>query len=473
MAIGRMPGERQEELFIASSAVGALDNPFYAALDKLLRKSGFDEFAEETCREFYAARMGRPGLPPGVYFRMLMVGYLEGIGSERGIAWRCRDSISLREFLGYGLAKTPPEHSTLSKTRKRLNLEAHGAVFGWVLERLQESGLLQGKTVGVDSTTLEANAAMRAIVRRDDGTEYDAWLEQLARASGIETPTRQDLAKVYRKRPKKGSNQDWKHPHDPEARITKMKDGRTRLAHKLEVGVDMETGVVAGVTVQTIDGGDTASLPVTLDETERRLAEVGAEPKEVVGDKGYHSNATMTGVKKRGQRTYVSEPNRGRRKWKGKRDAQKATYANRRRIRGERGKRLQRQRGEKLERTFAHLLGSGGLRRVHVRGQEEIRKRMLVHAAAFNLGLLMRSCFGFGTPRSLQGLAAAAAALADASVHDFVVFLGQIRRVLGLQGPNRGSLRPSGRPLHNKTAITRLLPFVQPARWQTTSSTAC
>ncbi len=325
--------------------------------------------------------MGRPGLPPGVYFRMLMAGYLEGIGSERGIAWRCRDSISLREFLGYGLAKTPPEHSTLSKTRKRLSLEAHGSVFGWVLERLRESGLLRGKTVGVDSTTLEANAAMRAIVRRDDGTEYDAWLEQLARASGIETPTRQDLAKLDRKRPKKGSNKDWKHPHDPEARITKMKDGRTRLAHKLEVGVDMETGAVAGVTVQTMDGGDTASLPVTLDETERQLAKVGAEPKEVVGDKGYHSNATMTGVKDRGLRSYVSEPNRGRRKWKGKRDAQKAVYGNRRRIRGNRGKRLLRRRGEKLERTFAHLLVSGGLRRVHVRGQKEIRKRLLVHAA--------------------------------------------------------------------------------------------
>ena len=245
-----------------------------------------------------------------------------------------------------------------------------GVRLGWVLERLRESGLLRGKTVGVDSTTLEANAAMRAIVRRDDGTEYDAWLEQLARASGIETPTRQDLAKLDRKRPKKGSNKDWKHPHDPEARITKMKDGRTRLAHKLEVGVDMETGAVAGVTVQTMDGGDTASLPVTLDETERQLAEVGAEPKEVVGDKGYHSNATMTGVKDRGLRSYVSEPNRGRRKWKGKREAQKAVYGNRRRIRGNRGKRLLLRRGEKLERTFAHLLVSGGLRRVHVRGQK-------------------------------------------------------------------------------------------------------
>ena len=473
MAMGRMPGERQEEMFVAASAVKALDNPFYAALDRLLRESGFDEFAEETCREFYAARMGRPGLAPGVYFRMLMVGYLEGIASERGIAWRCRDSISLREFLGYGLSRTPPEHSTLSKTRKRLSLEAHGAVFGWVLEMLRESGLLRGRTVGVDSTTLEANAAMRSIVRRDDGTEYEAWLEQLARASGIETPTRADLAKLDRKRPGKGSNKDWAHPHDPEARITRMKDGRTRLAHKLEMGVDMETGAVAGVTVQTMDGGDTASLAVTLDETERRLAEVGAEPKEVVADKGYHSNATMTGVKERGLRSYVSEPDRGRRKWKGKRDAQKAVYGNRRRIRGNRGKRLLRRRGERLERAFAHLLVSGGLRRVHIRGQEEIRKRILVHATTFNLSLVMRQRFGFGTPRALQGLAAAAAALAHASARGVAAFPGQIGRLLGLPGPNYATSRPSRRRLHNETAITRLLPLPQSALRPATSSTAC
>jgi len=468
-----MPGERQEELFIVASAVGALDNPFYAALDKVLRKSGFDEFAEDTCREFYAVRMGRPGLPPGVYFRMLMVGYLEGIGSERGIAWRCRDSISLREFLGYGLAKTPPEHSTLSKTRKRLSLEVHGAVFGWVLERLQESGLLKGKTIGVDSTTLEANAAMRAIVRRDDGTEYDAWLEQLAQASGIETPTREDLAKLDRKRAKKGSNRDWEHPHDPDARITKMKDGRTRLGHKLEQAIDMESGAVVGTTVQTMDGGDTASLPNTLDEAQRRLAELGAEPGEVVADKGYHSNKTMTEIEGRGLRSYVSEPNRGRRNWKRNRDAQKPTYANRRRVRGERGKRLLRQRGEKLERTFAHLLVSGGMRRVHVRGQEEIRKRMLVHTAAFNLGLLMRKRFGFGTPRGLQGLATAAAAVGDASVCGLTAIFAQIRRFLGLVGPCDGLFRPSGRSLHNKTAITPTSPLLQPASRRTTYSTAC
>ena len=276
MAIGRRRRAPQQELFVAASDIRALDNPFYRALNGLLEEHGFDEFAEEQCREFYAGNRGRPGVPPGVYFRMLMVGYLEGLRSERGIAWRCADSFSLREFLGCGLTANPPEHSTLSKTRKRLSVEAHGAVFAFVLERLMESGLLSGKTLGVDATTLEANAAMRTIVRREDGTEYEEFLEQLAVASGIETPTRDDLAKLDRKRPGKGSNKDWEHPHDPEARITKMKDGRTRLAHKLEQAVDMETGAVVATTVQTMDGGDTASLGVTLDEAERRLAEAGS-----------------------------------------------------------------------------------------------------------------------------------------------------------------------------------------------------
>ena len=335
------------------------------------------------------------------------------------------------------------------------------------------SGLLRGKTLGVDATTLEANAALRTIVRRADGTEYEEWLAQLARASGIETPTREDLATLDRKRPNKGSNKDWVHPHDPEARITKMKDGRTHLAHKLEHAVDMETGAIVGLTVQTMDGGDTASLPVTLDEAERQLAEAGVEAQEVVADKGYHSNATMTGVKERKLRTYVSEPNRGRRKWKGKRDAQKATYANRRRIRGNRGKRLQRGRGEKVERPFAHMLETGGMRRLHVRGQKNIRKRMLVHAAAFNLGLLMRKRFGVGTPRALQGLAAIQAALSTQVTTRVLRFFPRIRRISALPEPNIASSRPKTRFLHNNTAAAR--PFSLPAiiRWAPTSSTGC
>ena len=224
------------------------------ALDKLLREDGFDEFAEEACAEFYAGNVGRPGIPPGVYFRVLMVGYPEGISSERGIAWRCRDSFSLREFLGYDPTENPPDHSSLSKTRKRLSVEAHVAVFARVLRLVDESGLLGGGTLGVDSTTLEANAAMRSIVRRDGGAGCEEWLRELAQSSGIETPTRAELAKLDRKRPKKGSNAEWVHPGDPEARIAKMKDGRTRLGHKLEQAVDLESGAVVGVTVQTTDG---------------------------------------------------------------------------------------------------------------------------------------------------------------------------------------------------------------------------
>ena len=412
MALGKRPEGRQEELFVATSDIRRLSHPFYRALERLLQAEGFDAFAEETCGEFYAPTRGRPGIAPGVYFRMLLVGYMEGIGSERGIAWRCSDSISPREFPGCGLSGNPPDHSSVPRTRRRPGVEAHAAVFAWVLEKLRDSGLLVGKTLGVDATTLEANAALRSIARRDEGTGYGDWLAELARASGVDTPTRQDLAKLDRKRPKKGSNEDWVHPEDPEARITKMKDGRTHLAHKLEQAADMDTGAIVAVAAQTMDGGDCASMPNTLDDAERRLGDLDVQPREAVADKGYHSNATMKGLKARGLRSYVSEPARGRRKWKRDRAARQPTYANRRRVRGDRGKRLLRRRGEKLERGFAHLLETGAMRRAHARGQANILKRMLVHAAGYNLGLLMRTLHGVGTPRSPQGLAGASGALA-------------------------------------------------------------
>ena len=413
MAVGRRRRKRQDELFVATSEIRSAGNPFYEALNGLLESNGFDDFAEELCREFYAETRGRPSVAPGVYFRMLMVGYLEGIESDRGIAWRCADSISLRGFLGYGLSENPPDHSSLSRTRRRLSLEVHEEVFTWVLWLLRDHGLVGGKTLGVDSTTLEANAAMRSIVRRDDGTGYREYLEKLAAESGIASPTRGDIAKLDQKRPKKGSNEEWEHPGDPEARITKMKDGRTRLAHKLEHAVDMESGAVTALTVQSMEGGDTASLPRTLDEAARQLDEVELEAEEVVADKGYHSNRTMKDLKSRCLRSYVSEPNRGRRSWKKGRAAQAPTYANRRRIRGNRGRSLLRKRGELLERAFAHMLLTGAMRRAHLRGAENIRKRMLIHGGACNLGLLMRTLFRVGTPRGLQGLAAVQAALAQ------------------------------------------------------------
>lgn len=311
--------------------------------------------------------------------------------------------------LDVALHEAPPDHSTLSRTRRLIDLETHQAVFTWVLQRLADAQLVQGYTIGIDATTLEANAAMRSIVRRETGEAYDAWLTRLAEASGITMPTRAELARFDRTRKKKGSNDDWTHPHDPDAKIAKMKDGRTHLAHAAEHAVDLETGAIVAVTVQDADVGDTTTLVETLTMAADQLAVVAPTGlAEVVADKGYHSNQTMVEFAEMGVRSYVSEPDRGRRKWKGNAAAKQAVSANRRRIRGARGKRLLRQRGELLERPNAHLYETGGMRRVHLRGHPNILKRLLVHVCGFNLGLLLRQLSGVGTPRSLQGGAALA-----------------------------------------------------------------
>ena len=317
--------------------------------------------------------VGRPSLAPGRYFRLLLLGYFEGLDSERAIAWRAADSLSIRAFLDYAVHEAPPDYSTLSRTRRLIDLETHQAVFTWVLQRLADATLVVGRTVGIDATTLEANAAMRSIVRRDTGESDDAFLTRLAEASGLSTPTRAELARFDRTRKKKGSNDDWTHPHDPDATITRMKDGRTHLAHTAE---QVEAVGAPGIA-------------------------------EVVADKGYHSNETMVEFAAIGVRSYVSEPDRGRRHWKGQAAARDAVYANRRRIRGARGKRLLRQRGELLERPNAHLYETGTMRRVHLRGHPNILKRLLVQVCGVNLELLMRHLTGVGTPRSLQGRAAA------------------------------------------------------------------
>ena len=380
-------------------------HPFYTRLNQILDEHDFDGYVEGLCERFYATE-GRPGLPPGRYFRLLLIGYFEGLDAERAIAWRAADSFALREFLGLVLPETPPDHSTISRTRRLIDSEAHEAVFTWMLQRLADAGLVKGKTVGIDATTLEANAALRSIVRRDTGESYHDFLTQLAQASGIETPTRADLARIDRKRKKKGSNNDWTHPHDPDAKITKMKDGRTHLAHKAEHVVDLETGAIVGVTVQDADDGDTTTSIETLIEAAEQVEAVrpdGDGIEEIVGDKGYHSNQSLVDLEAVGVRSYISEPDRGRRNWTKNSAARDAVYRNRRRIRGVRGKRLLRQRGERLERPFAHLYETGGMRRVHLRGHTNIRKRLLIHTGGFNLGLLMRRLIGVGTPRGLQG----------------------------------------------------------------------
>jgi len=408
MAMGtRRRRERQQPLWVASSdIVRTPATAFYDRLNEILDRHQFDRCVERLCRRYYQGPLGRPSIPPGVYFRALLIGYFEGLDSERGIAWRVADSLSLRHFLGYALDEQTPDHSTLSRTRRLFWLTTHRAVFRWVLQILAEEGLLAGQTVAVDATTLEANAALRSIVRRDTGQRYEEYLKGVAAAAGIEPPTREQLARFDRRRKRKASNRDWKHPQDPDARIAKMKDGRTQLAHKAEHAVDLSSGAVVAVTLQPADEGDTTTIRQTLEEAQavaRRINQRGVE--EAVADKGYHSGAVLEQLHEQGIRSYIPEPERGRRHWPGKPREQQRVYSNRRRVRGERGKRLQKLRSELTERGFAHLYETGGLRRVHLRGRENILKRLLIHAAGFNLALVMRKILGVGKPRRLQGLA--------------------------------------------------------------------
>jgi transposase len=411
MAMGTRTRDRQPTMWVATTDLPtAASHPFYARLNRLFADEGFDDFVEHTCAPFYAETMGRPGLPPGIYVRLLMIGFFEGLDSERGIAWRAADSLTLRDFLGVALDAAPPDHSTISRTRRLIDVETHREIFTWILERLAAAGLVKGKTIGIDATTLEANAALRSIVRRDTGESYADFLTGLAKASGINTPTRAALARLDRRRKKKGSNKDWTHPKDPDARITKMKDGRTHLAHKAEHAVDLQTGAIVGLTVQGADQGDTTTIDQTLADAVEQLLAVDTgmgEPitiaDEVVADKGYHSRAKVRELTEVGFRTYFSEPDRPPQGWPDQRAERDAVYANRRRIQGARGKRLLRLRGERLERPFAHLYETGGMRRTHLRGHDNILKRLLVHTGAYNLGLWMRTMVGVGTPRGLQG----------------------------------------------------------------------
>src|SRR6202162_4120706 len=409
--------KREERLWSSHNELAkGPGHPFYKRVNELLETERFDEFAEKECARFYAENNGRPSLTPGIYFRLLLVGYFEGIDSERGIAWRAADSFGLRQFLGIAIDEDTPDHSTISRTRRLMDVETHRKVFFWILELLREQGLLKGKTVGIDATTLEANAAMRSIVRRDTGESYEEFLQGLAKESGIATPTREDLARLDRTRKNKASNKDWVNPQDRDARITKMKDDRTHLAHKAEHAVDLKTGAVLAVTLQEADQGDTTTVLETLVQAGENVAELigteGPEQKpqmhlkgieEVVTDKGYHSGAVLVDMKSAEVRTYMPEKRQtGQRHWEGKYEEQQAVYANRRRVNGAYGKRLLRKRGELIERSFAHCYDTGAMRRTHLRGHQNILKRLLIHVGAFNLSLIFRSLLGSGTPRELR-----------------------------------------------------------------------
>jgi len=407
MAMGR-EGEVQGDLMITWSEMPrSPGHVFYDRLQKLLVEAGFDTFVEETCKPYYAARMGAPSLPPGRYFRMHMIGYFEGLDSERGIVWRCSDSRSLGDFLRLGKRDKVPDRSWLSKTRSRLPHEVHEKVFAFVLKPVAEHGLVKGERIGADGSTMEANAALRTIVRRDNGETYREMLTRMAQESGVETPTIDDLIQLDRKRKgKKLSNADWTSKTDPDAKIAKMKDGSTHLAYKPEHAVDLDTGVIVAAPIHEADQGDTTTLDPTLKEAERNLSGVelgptAEEPCDLVADKGYHSRDVLKGLDGGPWKTRISEPrpSKGYSRWHGDEEARAAVYGNRNRLKSGVGKEAMRKRGELVERSFAHVLERGGMRRTWLRGRENVHKRYLVHVAGYNLGILMRALFGAGTPR--------------------------------------------------------------------------
>ena len=419
MALGKRK-EKQASLWVETSQLQVRGrHPFYSRLNEVLDRAKFDAYAERICRKYYAETMGRPSLAPGIYFRCFLIGYFEGIDSERGIAYRVSDSLSLREFLGLSLEEQTPDHSTLSKTRRLMSLGTHKAVFRWVLRRLAAEGLLSGKNLGVDATTLEANAALRSIVRRDNGDGYDEHVARLMQAEGTGETTPAARQRFDRRRKKSLSNRDWVNPHDREARIAKMKDGRTHLAYKAEHAVDLQTGALVALTIQPGDCGDTASMRTMLAEAGRAVAERAGQKAEaagrveavsevgVVADTGYHSKDSVRDLTEVGVRTVIAEPERKRQKWDGQSAAQAAVYANRRRLNTNRAKALMRRRGELIERSFAHLYDTGGMRRVHLRGKQNIAKRALIHAAAFNLSLILRRMLRVGTARQAADILAA------------------------------------------------------------------
>jgi len=406
MALGRRKG-KQESLWIPEKDLPrSAGHPFYTALEKVLVAGDFDRVVEALCAEHYAKRQGRPSIPPGMYFRMLFVGYFEGMTSQRGIAWRCQDSLSIRDFLGLGATERAPDHSSMTVIRKRLPFEVFEAVFRFVLECGQEHGLLKGKTVAVDATFLEANAAMKSIVRRDTGENWGEYIKRLAEEEGVENPSDNDARRLDRKRKQSVSNEDWGSETDPDSRIAKMKDGRTHLAYKAEHVVDLDTDLVIAASVYRADHSDYDSAACTLDDANEHLAAVDEDLsiEEAVLDKGYHAVSTLVECEQRGIRSYIPERQvSGRRNWKNKpAGSEHAFRGNRRRVRGPRNAGLQRLRSEYVERTFAHSCESGGGRRSYLRGVYDVGKRWLGQMAARNLGVILRSITGVGTPRALQ-----------------------------------------------------------------------
>lgn len=451
MAMGRRRA-RQGELFTSTAELArSPGHPFYRRLNQLLGEAGFDRWIEGKCAPHYDAadKPGRPSIPPGTYFRMLLVGYFEGIESQRGIAWRCADSLSLHEFLGVAAHEPTPDHSTLTNTRKRLPAEIFDDVFQFVLKLANEKRLLNGKSVGIDTTTVEADAAMKSILRRDTSEDWRQYVTRLMREEGAiaedEEPTNEDLRRFDKKRKgKKASNEEWVSPTDPDAKIVQLKDGRTHLAYKASHVVRLESDFILAAPIHPATTADMHLLvdDVLAAQLNLNAAKADVEIEEVAADKGYHSAAALELCAAVNVRTYVPEPKMPQgRVWTDKPEAQqRAVYENRRRMKRAKGKKLGRLRSERVERSFAHVCDAGGMRRSRLRGLVDVTKRYLIAAAAHNLGRILLKLFGIGKPRSLQGGSAPTSTL-DFLLAPLTIIL---QTLFALRPANRSALNSTG-----------------------------
>jgi transposase len=399
----------QGELWIATHELPAMPKAaFYSRLDETLDSFGFADKVRVLCAPAYVnTNAGRPGIDPVVYLKMIMVGFFEDLPSERAIAARCADSLSIRSFLNYSLEEKTPDHSTFTVIRQRLGLEIYQQIFTLTLQALREHGLLRGKNLGIDSSVIEANASLRALVHRNTEEQYWDYVKRLAAENGIDPQDTAAVRRFDRNRPGKGSNQEWQNPHDPDAKIGRTKDGATDMIYKPEAVVDLDTGAIVQADVHPGDQADHKEMATRVLEAQQTINQATGEKPDtltatsVTSDKGYYAVGELQALQHEGIRTVISDPIDNRRVDKLEPAEQRAVRGAKRSVKSKSGKELLRRRGMHIERSFAHILDAGGMRRTTLRGWENLNKRFKLAAAFYNLSQLMRKLFGFGTPKQL------------------------------------------------------------------------
>ena len=407
------PSEDQQEFWVERRKLPKLSaSTFYVKLEETLQDIEFAAGVREICRPLYAdcEKGGRPGIDPAVYFKMLMIGFFENLPSERSIASRCADSLSLRAFLGYGWDESTPDHSSLSVIRSRLGLEIFQQALELVLIGLYEYGLLKGRHLGIDSSIIEANASLRELQHRNTEEAYWEYVKRLAAAAGIDPDDTKAVRRFDKKRPgRKTSNKDWVNPHDPEAKVGRTKDGACDMVYKPEHVSDLKSGAIMRAEVRSGDAGDTVELSDRVLEACEVLGRVCDDPEQsrtgrsVTADEGYFEVEEVCLLQSERLRTIIGDPHAPKRNRERQCSETRATLRRAKQaVTSKSGKALLRKRGEFIERSFCHVLDQGGMRRATLRGCVNLTMRLVGAALAFDLSLLMRHLYGVGTPKQWE-----------------------------------------------------------------------